>query len=287
MIYASLDYTKSMMKAGPESNTIQDDRVLQLLRTVSRRIDNELDPTRRRQAFAPVIETRTLRVSPQDVNSHDGTLRIPGSLLAFTSAALGGTALSAVEAWPPNLTPIEYLRLTGCCEGWYSDPNCGDGPLLVTIAGTWGIHRDWANAWLQVDTLAAAITDTTTITFTVGDADAEDPYGVAPRISVGDLLRIDTEYMEVGAVDTGTNTITVRRGVHGSTAATHLISAPVYRFEVEEPIKYVTARQAGLMYARLGAYTTVEVSAMGGEVRYPADLLQELRGTLQGYVYGH
>lgn len=286
MIYAPLDYAKYTMGAGPDADTLNDNRLLQKLRTVSRRIDALMDPTTKRQVFAPWVQTRTFRVMPGDVSSWDNTLRIPWSLLAFTSATLGGSALSAVEAWPSGITPVEYLRLTGCCDTWYSDPTCGDGPLLVTITGTWGIHRDWANAWLAVDALQAAIVSASATTLTVADADGADPYGIAPRISVGDLLKIDSEYLEVGGVNASTNVVTVTRGANGTTAATHSNGATVYRFEVEEPIKQVTARQAGLMTERTGAYTTVEISQLGSEVRYPVDLLVELRAVLGEYNYG-
>lgn len=287
MLYASLDFTKAHLGSGAASETVEDAKLLRFIRTVSRRIDSLMDPIHKRQVFAPLVESRKLRIQGYDVNSYDGTLRLNEALLALSGVTLGSSALTDVEAWPTGVTPVDYLRLTGCCDAsWYRDPTCAanGGPLLVTVAGTWGIHRDWANAWLAVDALAAAIVDGAALTFTVADADGVDPYGVAPRISVGDLLRIDSEYVEVGSVSG--NTVTVRRGVNGTTAATHLISTPVYRFEVEDEIKYATARQAGLMYSRIGAYVTVEITPMGGEIRYPADLLTELKAILSEYQYG-
>jgi hypothetical protein len=287
MLYASLDFTEAHLGSGTTSDTVDKAKLLRFLRTVSRRIDALMDPIAKRQMFAPLVESRPQRVTPMAVNSFDGTLRVDGPLLALDSVVLGASALSAVEAWPASVTPVRYLRLTGCCDSWYSDPACTEngGPLLVTIAGTWGIHRDWANAWQRIDTLAAAVTDTTTETFTVADADGVDAYGVAPRLSVGDLLRMDSEYREVTAVNTTTNVVTARRGSHGTTAATHQINTPIYRFEVEDEIKYATARQAGLLYSRIGAYTTVEITPMG-EIRYPADLLTELKAILSEYNYG-
>lgn len=287
-LYATLAQAKIQMQANATNGVEQAERrLLDNIRIASRRVDALLSPLAKREMFAPHIATRTLRVSGYDVNTYDGTLRLNESLLAFTSATLGTTALTDVEAWPTDVTPIEYLRLTGCCgASWYSDPACAanGGPLTVAVAGTWGIHRDYANAWQSVDTLQAAIISTTATTFTVASAAGNDTFGIAPRLSPGNLVRIDSEMMEV--VTVATNTITVRRGVNGSTAATHLNGAAVETFLVEEPVRYAVARQAGLMTARYGAYTTVEVSGAGTEVRYPADLLTELKGVLAEYQYG-
>ena len=46
-------------------------------------------------------------------------------------------------------------------------------------------------------------------------------------IVAGDYIKMGTEYMRVSANDTGTNTLTVQRGVWGSTAAAHLNDAAI------------------------------------------------------------
>lgn len=287
-LYATLAQAKIQMQANATVGVEQAERrLLDLIRVASRRVDALMDPLGKRVVFAPHIATRTLRVSGYDVNSYDGTLRLNESLLALDGVTLGATVLTDVEAWPAGVTPIEYLRLTGCCGSWYADPACTayGGPLVVTVAGTWGLHRDYANAWQTVDALAAGI-DASVTTLTVADADGADSFGITPRLSPGHLVRIGDELMEVTAVNTTTNVVTVRRGVNGSTAASHDASAAVETFVVEEPVRYAVARQAALMTARYGAYTTVEVTAAGSEIRYPVDLLAELKGVLAEYSYG-
>lgn len=287
-LYATLAQAKLQLQANATIGVEQAERrLLDLIRVASRRVDSIMNPYAKREVFAPHIATRTLRIVPTDVNSHDGTLRLTESLLALDSVTLGGSALTAVEAWPAGVTPIETLRLTEWCTNWYDLPNYDagvSGPLVVTITGTWGLHRDYANAWQAVDTLQAAIATTTATTFTVASAAGNDTFGIAPRLSPGNLVRIDDEMMEVSSV--ATNTITVRRGVNGSTAATHGNGATVETFIVEEPVRYAVARQAGLMTSRYGAYTTVEVTGAGSEIRYPTDLLIELRAVLSEYQYG-
>ena len=40
------------------------------------------------------------------------------------------------------------IPASACCGGWYSF-DCGacSEPTVVTISGTWGVHRDYANAF--------------------------------------------------------------------------------------------------------------------------------------------
>lgn len=73
-------------------------------------------------------------------------------------------------------------------------------------------------------TLAAAITTTSATTFTVDTSfltpEEEDLFGP------GTIIEIDSELIEVGAYDTDTNTASAcKRGILGTTAATHLLAA--------------------------------------------------------------
>jgi hypothetical protein len=93
----------------------------------------------------------------------------------------------------------------------------------VTINGVWGWHDDYAAAWRNSgDTLGGdvLVVDNQLI---VSDASAATVYGDAPRFQVGQLIRINTEIMQITAITAGTpdDTLTVRRAVNGSTLAAH------------------------------------------------------------------
>lgn len=284
--YATLDYIKAWLKTEiAATNTLSDDdrRLLQASRVVSRRIDG-LFASLRRPLFAPWIETRNFPLDGTRINSWQGTFSINGYLLALTSLSVAGTVVTGVEGYPDStMPPFPYLRLTDCCNGWYGFcSDCCD-PQQVSISGVWGFSGDFAHAWSQVDVLAAAITTATATTLTVADVDGEDAYGIIPRISAGNLLKVEDEYLEVTATNPSNQTVTVIRGAHGSTAAAHVISTPVYRWDVEPAVQHAVARQVGLMYSRRGAYTTMEVQGMS-EVRYPSDWLAEVYATMQGYA---
>lgn len=283
--YASVEFTKSIMGslqiAGLQS-AIDPKKVQRFVRTVSARVDREFQ--QRRPLFAPYDETRLFPLSGQRVNSWEGTFRVDGYLLALTSVSVMGNAVSAVEGYPDStMPPFPFLRLTNCCTGWFDFcADCGTA-RQVSVTGVWGLHADYPRAWLAVDTLGGNINASVT-TLTAGNPAGDDAYRQPYRISAGHLLKIDDEYMDV--VEVQSTTVTVIRGVNGTTAAAHTAGATVSRWEVMPEVQYAVARQAGLLYSRLGAYQTVDVSPLGGEVRYAADWLSEVKGVMQGYVYG-
>lgn len=290
MLYTTLAYAKRKLGADL---TVDDNDLLETIRDVSGKFDSEMGVMR--PLFVPTLETREFIVESGRINSFLRTFDIShhpngGYLLDLDAAVVGSTTLTVgthVNPFPSaTVPPFKTLRLiSSTYSNWYGF-NCTSELDLLTLSvtGKWGLHRDYANAWTNVDTLAAAIVSTSATSFTVANVDGVDVYGVTPRISAGNLVRIDDEYMDVISTDTGTNTVNVRRGVLGTTAATHLISAPVATFQVENAIRRVAARQAGLMLKRQGAYVTVEVQGMS-EVRYPQDLLAEVRSVLHDMGY--
>src|SRR5688572_14163877 len=121
-LYATLADARIENKAG---QTTDDPQLLRYLRQISRRIDMmfRVNGWPVRPVFEPYIETRTYPVSDRSINSITRTWVVPASLLAFTGVTVGSEALAVgtlVEAWPDNNTPIPYLRLIECCNGWYS-----------------------------------------------------------------------------------------------------------------------------------------------------------------------
>lgn len=276
--YCSLADARAALNA---QDTADDDLLMSLVGQASARIDLLMNADT--PFFQPYLEAREYEIRYDNVDSGKNVFMLPSGepLLSINTVSLGTTTLSAVEAYPALRVPISRIRRTDNCS-WYE--NSTDGPLTVIVYGVWGYHRNYARAWQAVDTLAAAIISASATTFTVADVDGADEYGFAPRISAGNLIQIDNEIMEVIATTVATNTVTVRRGVNGTTAATHLISAPVSVWRAEDGIRRATARQAGMMYARRGAYEQQTITDVG-VITYPADLVAELRGVLQGFQY--
>lgn len=282
-LYATLADAREELNA---SNTVDDAKLLRNLRVVSRRIDAEMFSPRR-PFFAPYIESDDFALLPQYVNTYQRTFRFTRPLLALTGVTVGTDSLTVntdVKAWLPLDTPIYKLILSDTAKRWYDYCDSNSDPLRVIIAGTWGFHRSWADAWLDVETVQDNPLSSSATTLTVSDVDGADAYGRTPAISAGALLKIESEYLEVTATNTASNTCTVRRGVNGSTAAAHVQTTTVSVFQVEEDIRQVTARQAAFMYARIGAFTTAQITA-AGTMTFQKDLLFELKAVLAGYAY--
>lgn len=278
--YITLAQAKSELKA---ETTTDDAKVYSYIRQFSARVDRLFQS--RRPVFAPYVESRQIRVAPEAVNTQDNTLYFPDNLLAISTVVAGTTGLTSgtdFEAWPTLSSPIHRLRLLSTGNDWYSYCTTDGTPLFVTIAGIWGFHSDYANAWAHVDDLVGNITASVT-SLTVADVDGGDLYGQTPRISAGNLLRIGTEYLEVLATNTTTNVVTVRRGVNGSTAAAHTTGDDVEVWQVEESLLRI-ARQVAFMYARRGAFESSTVTDFG-VVNFPSDILSEIRGIMQGFAY--
>lgn len=279
--YASLDVTKRELKA---ESTVEDAKLYDRIMQCSARVDGLFQ--QRRPMFAPYIESRQFLLVPEYVNSYYNIFLFNDFLLSLTSVSVNGTTLTVgttVEAWPTLSSPIHKLRLKDASNSWYDYCSSDLSPMMITINGIWGFHRDYAYAWLHVDDLQGSLNDSAT-TFTVADADGADPYGRTPRFSQGNLLRVGTEYMLVASVNTTTNVITVYRGVNGSTAAAHSSGDDVEVWQVEPSVERLVSRQASFMYARRGAFESANITDFG-QIQFPSDLLGEVRGIMQVFAY--
>lgn len=284
--YATLAQVKGEQLA---TSTTDDDKLMARVMSTCARIDKIMGSGYR--YFMPWIRTITIPVTEFITDSVVNTLALPYPLLELTSLTYNGTAMvvnTDVEAYVPGVTPYRLLRLKSTAYTWHTwDGYNSAYPVpLVAVTGIWGYHSDYVNAWLSVDTLTAAIATTSITTLTVGDVDGDDAYGFSPRISRGALLKIDDEFLEVIDTNTTTNVVTVKRGANGSTAATHMQDTAVYTWQPEADITDVVMRQASLKYTRRGAFEVSTFNEAGVTTSYPQDLLMELKGVLQNYVYG-
>ena len=217
------------------SATGQDTLFLDLIRSTSR----DMEQIAGGRKFYPRVETRYFD------KPADRALDLDDDLLVVTTLTNGDAtvvAASDYNLYPFNQTPYYQVRLRSTSSVvWQIDSN-GDFERAISLLGIWGYHADYGGlAWLENgNTLAAAISSTTATTFTCTTGKARG----------GDLLKIDSEYLYAESVSTGaSDTVTVIRGVNGSTAATHLIAAPVTRWY--QPSLEMICRMAVSAYERL------------------------------------
>jgi hypothetical protein len=180
---------------------------------------------------------------------------------------------------PRGVTPIFKLRrLDGTSWSDYSD----EWVEAIAVTGIFGYHSDYAHAWLSSgDTVQNSPLSSSATTITINDADGADGLNRIPRFSPGQLLQIDSEWLELIAVDA--NTLTVTRGARGATAVAHNQNAPIRIFQVEGPINRAAVRWAAYLYARRGAFESVRVEGMA-TVEFPEDMPGEVRDILDLYA---
>ncbi len=105
------------------------------------------------------------------------------------------------------------------------------GPIgAVRVAGIWGCHDNWAQAWRSTNDALSAALDATSPTLSVTDADGPDAALIAPRFGVGQLIQLEEEFCIVLSVDAAANTLHVQRGAHGTLAAAHPAATPIARY---------------------------------------------------------
>jgi len=281
-MYCTLD--DALRELGQATASATDDaRLMIYIRNASARID-ALTGWR----FEPFKSTEHIGLGMTAINSAWRTIALPGYAVALNSVTAYNTALTistTVRGFPANVTPFKNIQLVSTSSDWYRTYYDSSYDPFVIVNADWGYHDNYAQAWQAEDTVqdAAGINATVT-TVTVADADGTNWRNETPRFSAGQLIKINSEWMRVTDTDTTAETLTVQRGVNGSTAAAHALDDAISVWYPVDDIRRVVARQAALLYKRRGAFEAPNQYGVGSG--YPADLDADLLGVVQVYVNG-
>lgn len=148
---------------------------------------------------------------------------------------------------PDDEEPYFLIRTNPA--GLFSFPTEARG---VEVVGVWGYWLDTTVA----TTLGAAITTTTATTFTATSGAA---------LEALQTILVDSEQMYITGISS--NTITVDRGVNGTTAATHSSGADVAVYRYPDDLVEATAIEAVRLWRRRDAPFGVVGDANTGMVR--------------------
>ena len=155
-----------------------------------------------------------------------------------------------------------------------------------SVAGFWGYHEHWTDAWMNSqDTVEDNPLTSSATTLTVNDPEGVDLYGLQPRFMVQQLLRIEAEYLFVTGKNTTANTLTVIRGVNGTTAAAHILNTPIYIYQPMPEIVQAMEVLATYIYRRresIGS-TGDRSTAANGVLVMPSKLPQDVTDILDIY----
>jgi len=230
----------------PPDDSTQDDRLLSALRAATAHLERETH-----RQFTPHVAT--VRHVPLTAYADEIALR--GDLLSLA------TVTDADGAVPTNEITIEpgtgvgtLLRRTTGGFAWGADG--------IHVSGVWGWHDDPAAMWLPSgDTVTDSDLLAADTTLSVADADALMSDNQTPRFAVGALLRLDTEFVTVEAVDAATNTLTVARGVNGTTPTDHTVGTTVEVYRPPYDVVMSALALAAWLYRQPDVPTATSVPA--------------------------
>ncbi len=299
-IYATLAEFQAWMtmqgQPAMAADSSDDSVKLSILNKVSRWIEEDKQTAR---LFYPRYETRLYDVPQMHKqyywvgNSYfptnftgqleDLDLRLDDDFLEINTVTNGdGTVLSAISPVPylilPNNTyPKDTISiiLSESSSYWVADAN-GNWRSVISVSGVLGYRKFYSQrGWSLGGTLGAAISDTTTLAFTMTAGHSLLPY---------QIVKIDSELYNIATV--ATNTITpLQRGDNGSTAATHLNGANVYIWNVQDEIKDAVLQVAQRVYSERSGQASagqVQVTASGIVIR-PSIVPDDVQSTIDNF----
>ena len=168
------------------------------------------------------------------------------------------------------LAPIQWLR-------------------AIKVTGIWGYRTFYPQeGWVGSGVTITSDIDDHQRSFTVSNVSGYDDNAQSPAISVGNVIQVGDnttaqawEWMQVVAVTNNgipaNDTVTVVRGLNGSTRQAWTATTPVSTWSVQPEIKRAAVRWCGYWYSRRGAYEAVKSDfASGKTLVYPSDAPSEI-----------
>lgn len=242
-MYVTQDAIKSAIETTSTVNATDDLRLTQYAERASAMIAQFCG-----RVFLPFVQTRTYDVDTPPV--HGARLELDADLLEVTTLTNGDSSTITSGQYrliTPNLYPktaIELLPSSG--QVWtYST----DWQGAISVAGVWGYHESYGQAWVDSgDTVGDNPLSSSATEITVTDADGYDTRYHTPRFQVGHIVKIESEYIRVVAVNTSTNKLTVKRAQLGTTAAAHAQATAIYTFAVMDNVQQACLSLAVWLY---------------------------------------
>ena len=190
-----------------------------------------------RRWFVPWRGTLSFDARGQHVSAN--TLKVrPHDLLEIKTLTNGNSSAIASSGYvlrPSNVYPKHTIRLKDSASTYFTYST--DWEDAISVDGIWGFHSDYANAWVNTgETVPVGNITAGATSITLSDVDGRD-YVNRIRCQTYMILKIEDEFLKITAVDTSANTITVLRGVLGTTAASHAAGTTIYSWNVQPDVK--------------------------------------------------
>jgi hypothetical protein len=208
------------------------------------------------RTFIPFQATYTVRPSMQAWSNwryESGILRYYlqdlefADLLSLSSVEIDDTALSASAYRVESMDAITFDRNNTTL------PTASSFTSKVEFAGIWGYHENYSLAWKQIGTLQASLNSSATSFVATA--------GTVASFEIYQYLKIDDEFLFVTDVlSTAPYTITVERGVRGTTAAAHDSADSIQAYQqMPDVIRATRRRVINLMQKRAELANLVQI----------------------------
>ncbi len=271
--YATLEALRRVLGLAADQ-TADDDLLRAALAASSRLIEGF---TGRR--FAPEQATRRYRVPAGNVLLLDGDLLALDAVINGDGSTIPADALHLHPAAGSVKTSLELDRTRATFV------HSGDPVGAIQVSGLWGYHPDWASAWRDSgDSVQDAPLSADAAALTVNDAGGADSAGESPRFSVGQLLRIESEMVQVLAVDGEDPVLTVERGACGTTAAVHAQGQAIAIYQPPADVRQACLRVASWLYRQRDAGFVQVAGGLRGQVSVPPALPEDVQQILAPHV---
>lgn len=251
-LYCTLEETRA--RTGIDALT-DDDNILDTIDRASRYLEQQTG-----RYFYPHIATKYF-----DWQGDKAISLLDNDLLSLTTLTTnnGATAISTgyylVRVGDYNNAPYDTILLDQSLTTKFLYTLTPQ--KSQTVVGVYGYHEDYSNAWAAsgqtVLNVGGITASGTSITVTNGAA-----------FEVGQTLQIQTEWLYLSAISG--NTLTVTRGVNGSTAATHAAATAISIFQYDINLHRAAIQLAAWLYKQYEApFTGQTQTGADGTVDIP------------------
>lgn len=300
LTYATQNDFLDMKDAGRSGVIVIQDESRDKIDAYLRRATRYIDRYTRRQFF-PWVETRNYPVpySANDLSIRrypSAHLKLDADLLEVLNINNGVIDLESDDyftlehnIYPKTIVAVKFPNYWGGLFGGTSPFKRYD-EATAAITAIWGYAdygypQDWWIDTTQSVADSGGIDDSQT-TIDVANGSATDDFGATAFVA-GRLIRIDNELMEVSSISS--NTLTVIRGIRGSTAVAHAESSDITRWRVSDDIQEACLKIAKVWReADIAAGGRLGVSdySAGVEVAIPADPLAIIKSYQRSLLFG-
>lgn len=208
---------------------------------------------------------------PRDV--HKSNLWLRDDLLSVTTVTNGdAAALTASEyrLLDRGLFPAWGIKALTASQG--ASWTFSDNDSQIAIVGTWGYHANPTDMWVDSG-----------VAIPVGDITSSATSVTLSSISPFETyqyIKVESEYIHITDIDTGTKTLTLTRGVNGSTAATHVATSAIYTYRQTDAIAKECRRLVVREFHLRGGINVVATGETAfelkpGSVKLPSHLIRK------------